>query len=216
MNLIAIETATENCSVALLHQNHIFHKELIAPQKHAELVLGYIQELLDEQGLNKTEIDGIVFGQGPGAFTGVRIATSIVQGLALALDLKVLPISTMHNMAHQIWQQNPNKNQLMLIANDARMGEVYWATFESKNGQLSRLSVDSLSAPEDVNFTDFNVCAGSAFQTMITVNTTAKVLPQTLPNAKTLIQIAQRDFVEHAHPINNITPSYVRENVVFN
>lgn len=216
MNLIAIETSTENCSVALLHNGIITSRDAVAPQKHAELVLGYLDELLAEQGLSKNQIDGIVFGQGPGAFTGVRIAMSIVQGLALAWDVPVVAVSTMHNMAYQLWHKDPNKAQKMLIANDARMGEVYWAGFECKNGSLLRLSEDALHAPEQVKTAGYDVCAGSAFQKMIQVDDDTAVLPELLPNASSLIQMVQDDFKNQAQHINDIKPSYIREKVVFN
>jgi len=219
MNLIAIETSTENCSVALLHQGQITHRTLLAPQKHAELVLGYLQELLDEQQLKKSHIDGIVFGQGPGAFTGVRIAMSVVQGLALALDVPVLTISTLQNMAYQIMDLYPSMK--IMIANDARMGEVYWASFNShknKQGQMElvRLSADALSSPADLDCDGFEVCAGSAFKQMVTVQHQAKVLENTLPDAITLLKIAQTRFSSDAQNINDISPSYIREKVVFN
>ena len=215
MNLIAIETATENCSVALLHQGHITERSQIAPQKHAELVLGYLDELLTAQQLKKSQIEGIVFGHGPGAFTGVRIAMSVVQGLALAWDVPVLGISTLHNMAQQLWQENPTKNQNILIANDARMGEVYWATFAIKNGELQRLTEDALSAPEAVNCAGFDVCVGSAFQSMITVESSIPTLPQALPDAVTLLKMAETSFNQQAKNIIKIKPSYIREKVVF-
>lgn len=215
MNLIAIETSTENCSVALLHQGQITAHSLVAPRKHAELVLGYLQELLDEKGLRKKDINGIVFGQGPGAFTGVRIATSIVQGLALALEVPVMPVSTMHNMAHQIWQQHPDKEQSILIANDARMNEVYWATFLSKDGQLCRNCDDQIDPPEKVNTDGFDVCAGSAFQSMISANPNTIALPDNLPDAETLLHIAVEKFDSSSQNIIDIQPSYIREKVVF-
>jgi tRNA threonylcarbamoyladenosine biosynthesis protein TsaB len=216
MNLIAIETATENCSVALLHQGQITERSKIAPQKHAELVLGYLDALLLEQNVKKSQIEGIVFGHGPGAFTGVRIAISMVQGLALAWDVPVLGISTLHNMALQLWQENPTKNQKLLVANDARMGEVYWATFAIKDRQLHRLSEDALSAPEAVNCAGFDVCVGSAFQSMIKVKSNVCVLPQALPDAVTLLTMAQEFFAQNAKNIIEIKPSYIREKVVFN
>ena len=92
MNLIAIETATENCSVGLLHLGEITQTSAVAPQKHAELVLVYLDQLLAAHDLKKSQIDGIVFGQGPGAFTGVRIAMSVVQGLALAWEVPVMAV----------------------------------------------------------------------------------------------------------------------------
>ncbi len=218
MNLIAIETATENCSVALLHQGIISHRSKVAPQKHAELVLGYLQQLLDEKNLKKSEIDGIVFGQGPGAFTGVRIAVSVVQGLALAWDIPVLAISTLENMAHQLIALHPNSN--ILIANDARMGEVYWATFSNqKNKQgandLDRLSKDALNAPEDIKTAGYDVFAGSAFKEMLKAESGAIEIAELLPNASTLLEIAQTQFATQAQNIIDVTPSYIREKVVF-
>ncbi len=215
MNLIAIETSTENCSVALLHAGEITHHSNIAPRKHAELVLGYLDQLLAAQNLKKNQIDGIVFGQGPGAFTGVRIAMSVVQGLALALEVPVMAISTMQNMAFKVWRENAGKDVKVLIANDARMGEVYWASFEVKQGVLSRLTEDALNAPEDIHYQGFDVCAGSAFQSMIEVKSAAEVVADALPNAVNLLYMAQQNFAQDAQNIIEIKPSYIREKVVF-
>ncbi len=217
MNLIAIETSTENCSVALLHAGRISHHSEIAPRKHAELVLGYLDELLTANNLKKNQIDGIVFGQGPGAFTGVRIAMSIVQGLALALEIPVMAISTMHNMAYQIWNKNKSRDSKLLIANDARMGEVYWASFEIKQGELIRICEDALSPPSDVITQGFDICCGSAFQSMIEVTSKiTNVQKNALPNAVALLELAQNEFSEKSQHINEIKPSYIREKVVFN
>lgn len=216
MNLIAIETSTENCAVALLHNGQVNECQQIAAQKHAELVLGYLDSLLAIKGLKKTDINGIVFGQGPGAFTGVRIATSIVQGLALALEIPVMAVSTMKNMANQVWMQDTKKEQRILIANDARMGEVYWASFEVKNGSLLRLTRDALGTPAEIKTSGFDVCAGSAFKSMIQTNKEAEVLADMLPDAVTLLDLAETDFSSKAQQINEIKPSYIREKVVFN
>jgi tRNA threonylcarbamoyladenosine biosynthesis protein TsaB len=215
MNLIAIETATENCSVALLHQQHITHRTQVAPQQHAELVLGHLDELLAEAALRKSQIDGIVFGQGPGAFTGVRIAMSIVQGLALALEVPVLPISTLANMAHQVMHEQGLDGGRLLIANDARMGEIYWASFAVDGQRLKRLSEDALSAPEAVVTAGHVVCAGSGFKSMLPRPEQALVLPDALPDASTLLHMAQGSFQAQATHINQVSPSYVREKVVF-
>ncbi len=216
MNLIGIETSTENCSVALSQAGKITHRTTVAPQKHAELVLGYLDELLDEQGFRKSQIDGIVFGQGPGAFTGVRIAMSIVQGLALALDVPVMAVSTLENMADQINRNTTDSSSKIIIANDARMGEVYWAAFKSVNGQLQRLTDDALSAPEEVATQGFDVCAGSAFQSMLIANEMAALHADALPDAVNLLHMAQQNFSEQAANIVDIMPTYIREKVVFN
>lgn len=215
MNLIAIETSTEMCAVALSHHGQVTEVKEVAPQKHAELVLVYLQTLLDQQGLRKIDIDGIVFGQGPGAFTGVRIATSIVQGLALALDIPVLPVSTLKNLAHQIWFRDTEQHQRILVANDARMGEVYWAAFETKNEQLIRLSADAICAPEALDTAGFDVCVGSAFKSMVSVSKQVEVCEDMLPDAITLLDIAEVEFSSRAQNIIDIQPSYIREKVVF-
>ncbi len=216
MNLIAIETATENCSVALLHADQITHRSVVAPQKHAELVLGYLDELLAEQNLKKSQLDGIVFGQGPGAFTGVRIAMSIVQGLALAWEVPVMAVSTLENMAQHIFLTTTHDTCKLLVANDARMGEVYWATFQIKDGVINRLSEDALAAPEAIDTSDFDVCAGSAFKSMVTAHSEATIMADVLPEATTLLTMAEHNFSQMAKDINEIKPSYIREKVVFN
>ncbi len=216
MNLIAIETATENCSVALLHAGQITHRSVVAPRKHAELVLGYLEELLTEQKLKKSQIDGIVFGQGPGAFTGVRIAMSIVQGLALAWDVPVMAVSTLENMAQHICQTKAHESSQLLVANDARMGEVYWATFQIKGGSVNRLSDDALAAPEVIDTNGFDVCAGSAFKSMVTAHAGAIIMADALPEATALLKMAEQNFSQMAKSINEIKPTYIREKVVFN
>ncbi len=216
MNLIAIETSTENCSVGLLHQGQIHHRSQVAPQKHAELVLGYLDDLLASQGVKKTAVDGIVFGQGPGAFTGVRIAMSVVQGLALAWHVPVMAVSTLHNLAYQIWHNDQDTDCRILVANDARMGEVYWADFDISNGQLNRNTQDQLHAPDEVKTSGFDVFTGSAFQSMIAADPNATSLENALPNAQTLLQMALSDFSIKAQNITDIKPAYIREKVVFN
>ena len=141
---------------------------------------------------------------------------SIVQGLALALEVPVLAISTMHNIAYKLWLQHADKDAKLLIANDARMGEVYWASFEIKQGVLIRLTEDTLNAPEDVQYQGFDVCAGSAFQSMIEVKSAAEVQADALPNAVNLLHMAKQSFVQDAQNIIEIKPSYIREKVVFN
>ncbi|MCW8870573.1 MAG: tRNA (adenosine(37)-N6)-threonylcarbamoyltransferase complex dimerization subunit type 1 TsaB [Proteobacteria bacterium] len=219
MNLIAIETATEQCALGLLHNGQITTTAEIAPQRHANIILERLETLLSEAGLEKAQLDGIVFGLGPGAFTGVRIAFAVTQGLALALDIPVLGLSTLENMAWQLHQANPEKNQNILIANDARMGEVYWAEFESSNGQLSRLNEDQVSKPEEVNLNDFDTAAGSAFHDLLREamqdNETRPINANSLPDAQALLEIAQTRFKTDQQNITDIQPHYVRDKVVF-
>lgn len=125
MNLLSIETATESCSAALLCGERLLERSELAPRRHAELILPMIQSLLDEAGILRRQLDGIAVGRGPGAFTGVRLAISVAQGLALGLDLSVVPVSSLAALA----QDAPVDDAAILAVIDARMGEVYAGTF---------------------------------------------------------------------------------------
>ncbi|MGH8164806.1 MAG: tRNA (adenosine(37)-N6)-threonylcarbamoyltransferase complex dimerization subunit type 1 TsaB [Rhodanobacteraceae bacterium] len=125
MNLLAIETSTESCSVALLHDDALIERSELAPRRHAELVLPMAESLLVEAGIARKQLDGIAVGRGPGAFTGVRLGVSIVQGLALALDVPVVTVSSLAALA----MQAPRDESQVLALIDARMGEIYAGAF---------------------------------------------------------------------------------------
>ena len=137
MNLLAIETATEACSVALLHGDALIDRTELAPRRHAELVLPMAEDLLAEAGIARRQLDAIAVGQGPGAFTGVRLAISVAQGLALALDIPVVPVSSLAALA----MQAPKNGAAILAAIDARREEIYAGVF--------RFDADGLAAPLD-------------------------------------------------------------------
>ncbi|MBS0194734.1 MAG: tRNA (adenosine(37)-N6)-threonylcarbamoyltransferase complex dimerization subunit type 1 TsaB [Proteobacteria bacterium] len=99
MKLLALETATEACSVALWIDGDVRERFEIAPRRHAELVLPWADALLAEAGIAKMQLDAIAVGRGPGAFTGVRLAIALAQGIALALDRPIVPISTLAVLA---------------------------------------------------------------------------------------------------------------------
>ena len=125
MNLLAIETATEACSVALIHGDTVIARSEIAPRRHTDLVLPMADELLAEAGIGRHALDAIAVGVGPGAFTGVRLAVSAAQGLALALDLPLVPVSSLAALA----MQAPDNGAAILAAIAARMGEIYAGSF---------------------------------------------------------------------------------------
>lgn len=125
MNILAIETATEACSVALLHGKALIDRSELAPRRHAELVLPMAEELLAEAGIARRQLDAIAVGRGPGAFTGVRLAIAVAQGLALALDIPVLPVSSLAALA----MQSPRNGAPILATIDARREEIYAGTF---------------------------------------------------------------------------------------
>ena len=126
MNLLAIETSTESCSVALIHGDDVLARSELAPRRHAERVLPMTDELLAAAGIDKHALDAIAVGRGPGAFTGVRLAVSLAQGMALALDLPIVPVSSLAALALEA----PHDGDAAILAViDARMGEIYAASY---------------------------------------------------------------------------------------
>jgi tRNA threonylcarbamoyladenosine biosynthesis protein TsaB len=145
MRVLALDTSTESCSVALLQGGDVWLRAEITERGHAELVLPMVDALLAETGLALGDLDGIAFGRGPGAFTGLRIAAGLVQGLAFGANLKVAPVSSLAAVAAQV-QAPPGT--VVLVCNDARMGEAYWGVFRLEaDGIVSALATESVSAP---------------------------------------------------------------------
>ncbi|MBS0569940.1 MAG: tRNA (adenosine(37)-N6)-threonylcarbamoyltransferase complex dimerization subunit type 1 TsaB [Proteobacteria bacterium] len=152
MKLLAIETATEACSAALSIDGRIIERSEIAPRRHAELILPMIESLLAEAGISRVQLDGVAVGRGPGAFTGVRLAIAVAQGLALALDIPVVPVSSLAALA----QDAPDAGASILAVIDARMGEVYAGAFRRISdglveaiGEESVGQTNSLTLPQD-------------------------------------------------------------------
>jgi tRNA threonylcarbamoyladenosine biosynthesis protein TsaB len=143
MNLLALETATESCSVALLRGDDLFERSEIAPRRHAELVLPMAEAVLAEAGITRRELDGIAVGRGPGSFTGVRLAVSMAQGLALALDVPVVTVSSLAALA----MEAPADGAPVLALIDARMGEIYAGTFTRDADGLLQAADDERVCP---------------------------------------------------------------------
>jgi tRNA threonylcarbamoyladenosine biosynthesis protein TsaB len=147
MNLLAIETSTENCSVALLHGDSLVGRSELAPRRHAERVLPMCDEVLAEAGLHRSALDAIAVGRGPGAFTGVRLAIAVAQGIALAFDLPVVPVSSLAALALQAGDDA----DAILAVIDARMGEVYAGAFRpGSDGLVVAMGPETVGAATDV------------------------------------------------------------------
>jgi tRNA threonylcarbamoyladenosine biosynthesis protein TsaB len=145
MKLLAFETATEACSVALWIDGEVRERFEVAPRRHAELALPWAEQLLADAGLAKSQLDVIAVGRGPGAFTGVRLAIAVAQGIALALDRPVVPVSTLAALAMQA------RGGHILAAIDARMGEVYLGAFaRNEGGDLVGVGGEAVAKPEAV------------------------------------------------------------------
>lgn len=140
MKILAIDTATEACSAALLLDGEMHERFEVQPRKHGALILGMMDGLLAEAGLALRELDALAFGRGPGAFTGVRIATGVVQGAAFGADLPVLPVSTLAALAQRYFRESGARR--ILAAFDARMGELYWGAYQIDASGIARLLGD--------------------------------------------------------------------------
>ncbi len=146
MKILALDTATENCSAALWIDGYMLHRELEAERGHAELILGMVDELLRESGANLPDLQAIAFGRGPGSFTGVRLAASVTQGLAFGARVPVVPVSDLRAVAQRL-----ASSQNVLVCNDARMQEVYWGCFVlGADGLMQPVTDESVSQPAEV------------------------------------------------------------------
>ena len=147
MKILAIDTATEACSAALLLDGAVSERFMVQPRGHGELILGMMDELLGEAGLRPGDLDALAFGRGPGAFTGVRIGTGVAQGTAFAAGLPLLPVSNLAALAHRCCREQGASR--VLAALDARMGEVYWGAYRCEDaGQVTLLGDELVAVPD--------------------------------------------------------------------
>ena len=143
MKILAIETSTEFCSVALWQDGAVTGQSTEVGQKHSELLMAMIDKVLKEAGVKLAQLDVIAFGAGPGSFTGVRIACGVAQGLALGANLPVIGICTLQAIA-----QGTGKNRV-IAALDARMAEVYFAVYEKINNAWVTVCEPCLRLPQE-------------------------------------------------------------------
>jgi tRNA threonylcarbamoyladenosine biosynthesis protein TsaB len=149
MNLLALDTATEACSAALYLDGRVLERYRLAPREHNRLILPMIDELLAEAGIGLGRLDALAFGRGPGSFTGVRIATGVVQGIAFGAGLPVVPVSTLAAMALEALAEAEAEFALPCI--DARMGEVYWGVYRCAGAdRVEPVAVEAVLPPEAV------------------------------------------------------------------
>ena len=142
MRILALDTSTEYCSVALWQDGAVVERSELAGQKHSELLIAMLDGLLNEAGVKLAQVDGLAFGKGPGSFTGVRIACGVAQGLALGANLPVVGVCTLLALA-----ESSGKTRV-IAALDARMGEIYHAAHERSGDAWTTVSEPCLCKPE--------------------------------------------------------------------
>ncbi len=160
MKLMAIDASTEACSAALLLGDEVLERYEVAPRRHAELLLPMLESLFQEAGLSLARMDVLAFGRGPGAFTGLRIAAGVAQGIALGADLPVVPVSSLAALAQGMFREQETPRVLAGI--DARMGEVYWGSYRlGGSGVMEAVDEERVCPPEAVPLPSAEIWAGT-------------------------------------------------------
>lgn len=220
MKILALDTATEGCSVSLGLGDRRIDRYVELDRGHAEQLLPMIDEVLAEGGVSLNNLDAIAFGRGPGGFTGVRLAASVAQGLAFGAGIGVVPISDLAAIARQVCQMDPSMRRV-LVVNDARMREVYWAPFECADLPGSAV-IERVSAAVDVTLPAGEgswAAAGRGLKAWPDLAERcraagATLYPDLLPRASEILALA-RSAVAGGRILDpaEALPVYVRDNV---
>ncbi|WP_268799886.1 tRNA (adenosine(37)-N6)-threonylcarbamoyltransferase complex dimerization subunit type 1 TsaB [Pseudomonas huanghezhanensis] len=215
--LLALDTATEACSVALLHDGKVLTHYEVIPRLHAQRLLPMIKDLLAEAGIGLSALDAIAFGRGPGAFTGVRIAIGVVQGLAFGLDRPVLPVSNLAVLAQRAYREHGAHQVAAAI--DARMDEVYWGCYQQASGEMRLLGHEAVLPPEraalpaDASGDWFGAGTGWGYAERIAVSLAGSDATM-LPHAQDLLTLATFAWSRgEAIVADSAQPVYLRDKV---
>lgn len=221
--ILAIDTSSEACSVALSTGGEDLFRYTDEPRKHAELVLPMVEALLEEAGLALSDLDAIAFGRGPGAFTGLRIAAGMVQGLAFGASLPVVSVSSLAVLAHRAWREMGWTQ--CHAAFDARMGEVYWGSYRIAGAGMAELVGNECVCKPDLVVSEAAILAesnwngagsGWCYQKLLELGTSPlqHCQPSLLPHALDLLALAQTGFLAgELISAEQVVPVYLRNNV---
>ncbi|MBF2760593.1 MAG: tRNA (adenosine(37)-N6)-threonylcarbamoyltransferase complex dimerization subunit type 1 TsaB [Ectothiorhodospiraceae bacterium AqS1] len=207
MNLLAIDTSTDACSCALRVTDdkgeRTLARHLVEPKAHSRLLPGLAGDLLGEAGVDLRALDAVAFGRGPGSFTGLRIACAVAQGIGFGAGCPLVAVSTLRTIA--AGANRAKGAEHVLVALDARMGEVYFGAFEYRQGMMEAVSNERVISPEAVELprqgTWFAVGSGwIRYGGVLRGRTSAQIIDDDpsktgrLPEAVDMLDLAQRDF----------------------
>ncbi|MFK5914894.1 MAG: tRNA (adenosine(37)-N6)-threonylcarbamoyltransferase complex dimerization subunit type 1 TsaB [Woeseiaceae bacterium] len=220
MKLLSIDTSTDACSVALFNDGISQELYELCPRQHTERVLPMVDELLTISNLSLSELDAIAYGAGPGSFTGVRVATSVIQGLAFSAELPVIAVSSLAALAQQAYRLEQKETIISTI--DARMNELYWGCYEVVDGLIQLINTEQVSKPEMIECDKPIHFLGSGWDTFSTELTQLKSVniasftDNCLPHAQDVALIAVSLFeAGKVEPAENAIPSYIRNEVTW-
>lgn len=219
MKLLAVDTSSNACSVALQVSDDVFENHVVEPRAHTKILLPMISKLLAENNVTLHELDAIVLGNGPGSFIGMRIGASVVQGMCFGADIRVVPVSSLAAIAVEAFADYPHND--VVVAQDARMHEVYLACFtRGADGLPVLLGDESIVAVGELSAgTKTYAAAGAAWQhypELVQANSqyVAVQLPISVPRAKHLLPLGCH-AVEAGGAISPeaLVPAYLRNKV---
>ena len=216
MKVLGIDAATEACSAAIEVDGAIRERFQIAPRQHTQLLLRDIEALLADAGIAVRELDGIAYGMGPGAFTGVRLTVAVAQGLAFAHDL---PLVGVCNLAATALEIDAPDQALIWTAFDARMGQIYHARFQRSGEALEPLAEPAVAEPAQLGPLPSGCwrAGGTGFATYgdaLTRLGQVEVSPDIYPRARSIIALARTDFAAGLGVAADAAPvAYVRNQV---
>ncbi|RKR77250.1 tRNA threonylcarbamoyladenosine biosynthesis protein TsaB [Otariodibacter oris] len=220
--ILAIDTATEACSVALCHNDHQTVLNELSPRTHTQRILPMVDELLQQAGISLKDVDALAFGRGPGSFTGVRVGVGVVQGLALGAELLVIPVSNLLAMAEEAYQRL-NKTEVIALI-DARMNEVYFAQFSrNSEGEWREVIAEQVCSPEkamsQIQLDRNAVVVGTgwaAYSQFSAANLPLVISDITLPSAQFMLSLAEKALEKGlVKSALEIEPIYLRNEVTW-
>jgi tRNA threonylcarbamoyladenosine biosynthesis protein TsaB len=216
MKVLGIDTATQRCSVALRMEGRSIERAVDTVRGHAEMLLPMVEEVLREAGLALKELDGIAYGRGPGAFTGVRVTIGVVQGLAFGAQLPTVGISNLAAVAQQVAKPSAK----VLVCMDARMSEVYWGVFEADaRGIVGIETAERVSSPEEVRAEAPSILAGTGFAAYTHLQARFKdvsIHEDVLPHAREIAALGELELrAGRGRPAAQAQPKYLRDRVTF-
>ncbi|MGY0616257.1 tRNA (adenosine(37)-N6)-threonylcarbamoyltransferase complex dimerization subunit type 1 TsaB [Vibrio sp. FJH11] len=222
--ILAIDTSTENCSVALLVNDQVISRSEVAPRDHTKKVLPMVDEVLKEAGLTLQDLDALAFGRGPGSFTGVRIGIGIAQGLAFGADLPMIGVSTLAAMAQASYRLHGATD--VAVAIDARMSEVYWARYtRQENGEWVGVDEECVIPPanlvaeakaDEVRWTTAGT-GWDAYQPELAGLPFSVTASDVLyPDSQDIVVLAKQELEKgNTVPVEESSPVYLRDNVTW-
>lgn len=201
MKILAFDTSTTACSIAVQNGDAVSCVHKIAPMQQTSLILPMIQDILASNSLTLAQLDAIAYGCGPGSFTGIRIASSVAQGLGFAAQKPLIPISSLAALAQAALLEQQHSR--VLVAVDARMNQIYWAMYEKNpQGNMQLIGQELLCKPDEIRIpNDKNWCGvGDAWglypnQLVEKLGFTPSPIDfAQLPTAQALLQLANIKF----------------------